>query len=103
TGLWSTDGTAARTTKLAPICPLDCAGLLSFPAVAAGGSLYFTAYDPATGVELWRSDGTPGGTALVDDIAPGTVDSLPVPGGELGGLVLFSAAGATGSRALWAT
>jgi ELWxxDGT repeat protein len=39
--------------------------------IAVGAQLFFIAEDPATGAELWRSDGTPGGTRLVRDIAPG--------------------------------
>lgn len=40
--------------------------------------LYFTAYDDQHGLELWKSDGTPAGTALVKDINPGH-DSAFVP------------------------
>ena len=44
---------------------------------AAGGTLYFTADDGGSGVELWRSDGTGAGTRLVKDINPGEGDSSP--------------------------
>src|SRR6185503_5768607 len=37
----------------------------------AGGTMYLTGYDLSTGWELWKSDGTPGGTQLVKDIFPG--------------------------------
>jgi ELWxxDGT repeat protein len=40
-----------------------------------GGVLYFAATDPMHGLELWRSDGTPGGTRLVRDIHPGPAGS----------------------------
>ncbi|MDX2167392.1 MAG: hypothetical protein SF182_10025 [Deltaproteobacteria bacterium] len=40
--------------------------------IGVGAQLFFIAEDPATGAELWRSDGTPGGTRLVRDIAPGS-------------------------------
>ncbi len=33
-----------------------------------GGTLYFSANDGASGVELWKSDGTVDGTVLVKDI-----------------------------------
>jgi len=35
-----------------------------------GGVLIFAATDPAHGTELWRSDGTAAGTALIKDINP---------------------------------
>lgn len=36
------------------------------------GKLYFTSYDPDTGVELWSSNGSDTGTELVKDIMAGT-------------------------------
>jgi ELWxxDGT repeat protein len=41
------------------------------------GVTYFAAGDPAHGVELWRSDGTPGGTGRLTDICAGRCDALP--------------------------
>jgi ELWxxDGT repeat protein len=41
------------------------------------GTLFFRAYDPVHGIELWKSDGTTTGTALVADIAPGAASSDP--------------------------
>jgi ELWxxDGT repeat protein len=40
-------------------------------------TLFFAATDGAHGVELWRSDGTAEGTAMVKDIAPGAAGSSP--------------------------
>jgi ELWxxDGT repeat protein len=39
---------------------------------AAGNVVYFIGTRARTGGELWRSDGTPGGTYLVKDIRPGS-------------------------------
>src|SRR5688500_6032394 len=46
-------------------------------AVVMNGVLYFTASTPAAGLELWRSDGTPGGTFLLKDIGLSTSGSAP--------------------------
>ena len=35
------------------------------------GVLYFSAYTPTYGTELWMSDGTASGTTIVQDIYPG--------------------------------
>ena len=36
-----------------------------------GETLFFGAFDPVSGQELWKSDGTETGTVLVKDINPG--------------------------------
>jgi ELWxxDGT repeat protein len=41
------------------------------------GTLFFDATDDANGSELWRSDGTAGGTTLVKDIVAGASGSAP--------------------------
>ena len=72
--------TAASPAVLRALTPsLLAAGLTTgadAPAVW-GDRLYFAAQDEAHGSELWVSDGTAGGTALVKDLAPGTEGSSP--------------------------
>ena len=70
------------------------------------GTLFFSAYDPDHGVELWKSDGTKDGTKLVKDIRPGgglDGGSAPLEITSFRGLALFRAAedGFGGGYELW--
>lgn len=77
--LWRSDGTVAGTTLLKDIEPdvtTNSGRVLNVTVV--GGRLYFSADDGSgAGSELWTSDGTGSGTALVKDIDPGTPSSSP--------------------------
>jgi ELWxxDGT repeat protein len=82
---WLSDGTRAGTRLLKEIDPGRrpglCAGPGDCPTYPAGsepmsfltidGVTYFTAAEPRTGRELWRTDGTRNGTRLVKDVRPG--------------------------------
>jgi ELWxxDGT repeat protein len=70
-------------------------------AVAAGGTLFFRAAQPSSGLELWKSDGTADGTLLVKDIVPGPGGSSAVPHASVGGFVLFIALEPATGRELW--
>ncbi len=59
--------------------------------IQAGNVFYFTAYDPSTGSELWRSDGTAEGTHLVKEILAGVPDGTITNLTALGNRVFFSA------------
>ncbi|MEK7951745.1 hypothetical protein [Luteolibacter soli] len=85
--LWVTDGTEAGTRELrtpGTIFPLQPRNFL-----AVGNTAYFSARDDTQFQELWRSDGTPEGTALVTDIGPG--DSYPEGLKLMNGQLYFSA------------
>ena len=100
--LWKSDGTAAGTVLLKDIFPGNYGGVdVVTPASFAvyRGILYFAAYDPTTGVELWKSDGTSEGTVLVKDLAP-VGSSIPAGLTVVGGSLYFGTSGATGG-ALW--
>ena len=57
-----------------------------------GGTLFFSAYDGMSGTELWKSDGTAGGTVLVKDINTGSYGSNPRSLTNMGGTLFFQAA-----------
>jgi ELWxxDGT repeat protein len=56
-----------------------------------GDRLLFVAEGDANGVELWGTDGTPQGTALVSDVLPGAGSSMPTGLTAVGGKVFFAA------------
>ena len=58
---------------------------------SAGSRVYFLGYDLNNGYELWSSDGTPTGTRIVRDIAPGNQDTLSVDMVDVAGTLYFSA------------
>jgi ELWxxDGT repeat protein len=66
-----------------------------------GGTAFFQAFRPDTGIELWASDGTEAGTRLVRDLNPGPADSSPYAFTDLGGTAFFVASTAQGGSALW--
>ena len=56
-----------------------------------GGFVYFRAQDATHGYELFRSDGTPGGTTLVMDIRSGSAGSFPQQLTNVNGVLYFVA------------
>jgi ELWxxDGT repeat protein len=65
------------------------------------GVSYFAAADPAHGAELWRSDGTPGGTERLTDICAGPCSSLPAATAVHAGRVFFRANDGFSGDELW--
>lgn len=83
TEIWTSDGTAAGTVMVKDICPGAAPSFISGfqkqPLLTnMNGTLYFNASDGVHGIELWASDGTAAGTAMVADINPGSGDSVPL-------------------------
>ena len=66
------------------------------------GVLLFRASTPSFGEELWRSDGTLVGTAMVQDMAPFTASSSPASFTSAGAYVFFSANDGSTGQELWA-
>jgi ELWxxDGT repeat protein len=117
TELWKSDGTAAGTVLVRDLRPGQSFGADSAPYSSNPGQftkngsvLYFTANDGASGIELWKSDGTEAGTVLVKDIFTGTTpyygvplpnDSAPQRLTVVNGTLFFSAYTIAGGRELW--
>ena len=59
--------------------------------VTAGNTTFFVADDGATGAELWKTDGTPAGTALVQDTFVGPDPSSPSEAIVVNGVLYFVA------------
>ncbi|HLL04286.1 MAG TPA: ELWxxDGT repeat protein [Myxococcaceae bacterium] len=100
TQLWSTDGTAAGTRLL--VRPLSLSDEFQSAIFPVGDSVLFSAFEENThGLEPWVSNGQPGGTRLLRDIAPGTQSAYPRGFTRVGSTVFFVAHDETGTNALW--
>ncbi len=89
-----------------------CGGVADqFRATAVGSTLFFTANDGLSGLELWKTDGSQSGTVLVKDINPGTnCDNFGVNGPcgsgitnltAVGSVLYFAADNGTNGSELW--
>ena len=97
--LWATDGTPANTIKISPTIKHDQTGTGGLLA----GKVIFKGSTPATGSEIYMTDGTTGGTALIKDINPGAASSDPEDFAILNGYLYFTADDGTHGRELWRT
>src|SRR5687767_9334820 len=66
-----------------------------------GTTTFFVATTPGTGQELWKTDGTAGGTTLVKDIRAGSAGSLPTSLVNVNGTLLFIANDGIAGAELW--
>jgi ELWxxDGT repeat protein len=113
TELWVSDGTSAGTAMVKDIYPgLTSSSPFGFSAAIGewvrqftvfNNKLYFRAYDPVNGIELWCTDGTTGGTTMVADIWPGPNSSVPFAMTELNGKLIFTAGDSLHGSELWVT
>ncbi len=66
-----------------------------------GNTSFFAANDGIHGHELWKTDGTAGGTSMVKDINPGSAGSSPSALVVIGGIMYFSANDGVHGDELW--
>lgn len=66
-----------------------------------GSHIYYTALTADKGMELYRTNGTPGGTQLVKDIYPGASSSNPSLLVNVNGTLYFAATDGTSGKELW--
>jgi ELWxxDGT repeat protein len=69
--------------------------------VSLDGTVYFSAFDPRYGRELWRSNGTPAGTVLLKDIIAGATGSGPADLAVVNNTLYFTADDGQRGRELW--
>ncbi len=104
TGLWSTDGTLEGTRLLSPVLEQTLSlDLVYGPPqwTRLGSRLLFRGWDPEHGFELWATDGTPEGTALLKDVEPGKGSSFPDSLVRAGSQVWLTASDGVHGRELW--
>lgn len=109
--LWTSDGTAANTRIVSDLVPgAEPGNVANAPknfTPVGNGLVFFTAYDAAHGREVWKTDGTAAGTALVLDVFPGSgagVANAGVPANfiRIGDRMVFTASAAgTAPQDLW--
>ncbi|MEM7128158.1 MAG: ELWxxDGT repeat protein [Chloroflexota bacterium] len=111
--LWRSDKTEEGTQLIKILDPGSAEGAYPHPFAAvvptsqtsrvANNQSYilFSAYHAEYGRELWRTDGTDAGTALVQDIRPGQESSSPMPIVNMSGFSLFQANDGQHGLELW--
>jgi ELWxxDGT repeat protein len=82
TELWKSDGTSAGSFMVKDVNPGSSYGLPSGGAnlTNVSGTLFFAANDGSHGFEVWKSDGTSSGTAMVKDVHPGSNNAFHYDG-----------------------
>ena len=104
--IWRTNGTEAGTTLLKDLVTGPGGSALKgrYDLYSNSSYLLFNSVADATiGYELWKSDGTEAGTALLKDINPNGPGSNPSAYHSYNDIVLFWAETAAEGRELWRT
>ena len=103
--LWRYDPATGKGIKLADVNILnayqDSASNFPDTFTVIGDTVFFLNYELAHGTEVWKSDGTPQGTVLVKDIAPGSDSSRPGYLTNVDGTLYFWTDPTDGPKQLW--
>jgi ELWxxDGT repeat protein len=97
--IWTSDGTVAGTTLLTTFEPLP--DRVRFAATAVDDTFFFAGGNTATGLELWKTNGTQTSTVMIGNINPGAADSYPLDLIISGGKVFLTADDSVHGRELW--
>jgi ELWxxDGT repeat protein len=99
TQIWKYENTDASPVMLTDF-PGGASGAFDF-LDSALGKFFFSGNDGIHGTELWTSDGTPGGTVMVKDLATGPGSSYPQSLTTLNGNLYFVANDGIHGNELW--
>lgn len=89
--VFKSNGNAGNFTFVKDINPTASTSSNASYFTPMGGNAYFQANDGTNGAELWKTDGTNGGTVMVSDLYAGATGSSPHNLVALGGYLYFCA------------
>lgn len=97
--------TAQKTPTLLKDINSSTTGVASSPnkGIWMGSNYYFAANNGTSGIELWKTDGTTGGTQMLKDINAGSGPSSPNNFAVSNGVLYFSANDGVNGVELWKT